>query len=400
MKRYFLVLLLLAFSASAFAIGGGGGGGSSGGGSGGGGGGGSSCGGVCKLACLSSGAIQFESANTEQPIEARKLPDGAAFGVPGWWVGYSFQSEEALFNEAGDYEVNGQRVMCPGLSFSCKLSNIKIESCTRTANGIMAVYSAPNTDLDNIKIGFKDSNGRTLFYDKKARSGGLNIKFSNDSGKKIVAADYGTPLETIEIRDTRCTGRYIVADSASCQQAAAQAEKKKFRCADFISMFDRVKCRLSLSGEEQEGQLALQYLPEQCAVLSGQEQDACVNGYQQLRQCQIYNDSDKRVACAKETIDMRSSFAEQCGQRADKDACRQEFNQKTYQLVIFRLYELEEKAEEWLAEGRTDLQTATDFVTLVESAKIKFNEVRTLDDKKNVILGVRDIWKEFVKEVK
>lgn len=394
--RASIVLLILAFATAAFAVGGGGGGG--GGGSGGSSGGsGSACAGVCDLVCLPSGAVQFRSTNTGQNVTARRLPDGQPFSVTGWWADTKFESDEAIFNDTGSYEVNGQSVQCPGLGFSCKLAAVSVESCTPSDGGIEAVYTGSIPD-DQIKVNFKTADGKILFYEKALRSGGLNVSFSVEGGRTKIAARYQTPLEKIEISDKRCTGRYIVAGSADCTSASAPA--KKFLCADFLSMFDRVKCRLSLAPSEQESALELKYLPEQCFPLKDAEQDTCVQGYQKLRQCQVYDASGERIACAKQTIGLAGNLNQYCSNRNDKAACKAEFSQNTYRLIIFRFYELEEKAEEWLADGRISLQDAADFVTLVEAAKIKFSEVQSYEEKRNVILGVRDIWKELVRVVK
>lgn len=398
MRLHFLILATLLFSAVAFAVGGGGGGGSGGGSGSSSASGSSGCSGICELTCLSSGAIQFKSTTTDMKIAARKLPDGIAFNVTGWWSGTVFTSDEALFTEAGSYDVNGQSMICPGLSFSCKLANITIESCSQSGQGIEAVYYASDTKLDDIRVSFKDASGTVVFYETLARSGGLNVSFLNETNRTKIIAAYRNPLQQIEIADKRCTGRYLVADALAC--TGEKQEQKQFRCADLLSMFDRVKCRLSLTPAEQESELELLYLPEQCFPLTGAEQAKCVQSYQELRQCQIFDNSDERVNCARQTIGLKGRFDEHCKNATDKNDCKEAFKEKTYQLIIFRFYELEEKAEEWLAEGKIDLQTAADFITLIEAAKIKFSEVQSYEEKRNVILGVRDIWKELIKVVR
>lgn len=398
LQALFLTILLLA--ATTFAVGGGGGGGSGGsGGSSGTSGGSSGCSGICELTCLSSGAIQFKSTTTDMKLVAHKTPyNGTSFNVTGWWSGITFTSDEALFNEKATYDINGQSVVCPGLNFSCKLANITVESCSPAGQGIEAVYYASDTDIDNLRISFKDASSSIVFYEKLARSGGLNVSFVNETNRTKIIAAYRNPLQQIEIADKRCTGRYLVVDALAC--TGEKQEQKQFRCADLLSMFDRVKCRLSLTPAEQESELELLYLPEQCFPLAGEQQTKCVQSYQELRRCQVYNNSRTRIDCAKQTIGLQGNFNQHCADAQDKTACKEEFRQKTYRLIIFRFYELEEKAEELLAEGRIDLQTAADFITLVEAAKIKFSEVQSYEEKKNVILGVRDIWKELIKVVR
>ena len=63
------------------------------------------------------------------------------------------------------------------------------------------------------------------------------------------------------------------------------------------------------------------------------------------------------------------------------------------------MYDLEERAEE-LQEKGADGEAIADFVTLIGENKQAYNTATTKEERKNIILNVREGWKTFVLRVK
>jgi len=61
---------------------------------------------------------------------------------------------------------------------------------------------------------------------------------------------------------------------------------------------------------------------------------------------------------------------------------------------------LEERAEDFMNRGLVDKTMVTAFIAKTELNKINFNEATTKEERKNIILDVRNDWKEFVEIVK
>jgi hypothetical protein len=60
---------------------------------------------------------------------------------------------------------------------------------------------------------------------------------------------------------------------------------------------------------------------------------------------------------------------------------------------------LEEKAEELEEEGKISKKDLVDLVSNLEEKKVEFNKVDGIPAKRDVVLDVRNIWKNFVKRV-
>ena len=392
-----ILLFLILFVGIALAVGGGGGGdsgGGSGGASGGGSssGGGSGCAGICNLQCKDNGAVSFDAIPEPDSINATD-PDGNMFSVPGAWSGISFESEEALFNKAGRYTVNGYPINFPGLVFSCKLAKITISSTEKSDGKIKFRYKMENSSLDNIKYEF-ESGSRVLFYEKNARSSDLKDLTVTKEGDEYVVTLSDVNITKVQVKDVRCLSRYIVA--ASSDFTIAKPERK-FLCADLLSMFDRVKCRLSLSHEERENQLRVVYLPEECKPLQADAQGKCIALYDSLQKCWKFEGTE-RIGCVKSEVKL-GDIAEERNKCGNDSSCLSTLKEKVYSLIKFRFYDLEERAEEMLEEG-ADINIVSDFVTSIELKKQEFNNAKTFEERKKIILQVKELWKEFLEAVK
>ncbi len=89
-----------------------------------------------------------------------------------------------------------------------------------------------------------------------------------------------------------------------------------------------------------------------------------------------------------------------CEKSSNKAKCGAELRKGVYGIIKFRFYNLEEKAEEYLEEGKAGLDDVVEIVTLLEGKKQEFNKAKTIDERKKIILNARAAWKEFEDSVK
>jgi len=68
--------------------------------------------------------------------------------------------------------------------------------------------------------------------------------------------------------------------------------------------------------------------------------------------------------------------------------------------VKFRLYNLEEEAEELLEKGYLSFEDVRDFVVKMELKKSAFNAAQTKKERVKVLLDAREDWKELRGRVK
>ncbi|MBI2650971.1 hypothetical protein HYX01_00695 [Candidatus Woesearchaeota archaeon] len=181
------------------------------------------------------------------------------------------------------------------------------------------------------------------------------------------------------------------------------AKPEKAKCNELPTMKERVSCRLSLEEDEQQSEISLNYLPEECSSLSGSARGICIARYKSVQTCWKFS-GEERISCVKKTIKLGNlqEEKERCGILAgnEKSSCLNELKNKVYNLIKWRFYDLEEKAEDFMKRGFVGKEIATDFIVNTEQNKMKFNDVEAIGQKKDVILEVRNDWKQFISKIK
>ena len=160
-------------------------------------------------------------------------------------------------------------------------------------------------------------------------------------------------------------------------------------CYTLPFLKQRVECRLGLSEKDLEAEYKKQYLPEECRAVRVQKlQTACVARYKALQPCWGNPVGEERIACAKEALDIPSDLKAErtiCVSLAKKTlasrrasaACLTALRQKTYHLVKFRFYDLNERVEDFLEEHNTiDGRAGIQFIVTSELHKQRFNNAR------------------------
>ncbi|MBI4407017.1 MAG: hypothetical protein HY565_00775 [Candidatus Kerfeldbacteria bacterium] len=170
------------------------------------------------------------------------------------------------------------------------------------------------------------------------------------------------------------------------------------QCGDKPELRDRVSCRLNLTPLAMSRELEIEYLPEECrAITAAAAQATCIERYQSFQPCWEFTTSDERIECAKDVLGLSATLTDDINACASAE-CLANLQDRVYQLIKFRLYELEERAEE-LAEQGANLDTVTDFVVLVIEQKIAFNQATSFEQRRQAILAVRAGWQTFVTAV-
>nr|MBI4157044.1 hypothetical protein [Candidatus Woesearchaeota archaeon] len=182
-----------------------------------------------------------------------------------------------------------------------------------------------------------------------------------------------------------------------------RVETSGLRCFEEDDIEDRVRCRLNLSRVELRKEYKLEYLPEECRTIDNMtERQNCVRRYAQLQKCWKFI-GDERMRCVDHELNI-TKIKEQkreCNllDENEKQECRKRLKDNVYHRIKFKFYNLEDKAERFLDRGWVDNETVAVFIANLEIKKAEFNEAATKEEKRKVILEVRELWKEFLKSV-
>ncbi|MEK6869548.1 MAG: hypothetical protein AABX74_04920 [Nanoarchaeota archaeon] len=195
----------------------------------------------------------------------------------------------------------------------------------------------------------------------------------------------------------------IITDESKKEAKETDEQIGEIKCANLKTIKERVSCRLDLEKEEQEEELQLYYLPEECAALSGASRGICIARYKSVQTCWKFPVGAERVSCAKRAIRLGTiqEEKEKCDalKGENKSVCVREIKNKNYDLIKWHFYELEDRAEDFMMRGLADKESVVDFIVKTEENKVKFNEADSKEERKNIILDVRNNWKELVKKI-
>lgn len=181
---------------------------------------------------------------------------------------------------------------------------------------------------------------------------------------------------------------------------------EKLQCGNKANLRDRIVCRLNLAPEGLTRELEIQYLPEECRVIKNQgQQRKCVGLYKSYQPCWSVPAGERRFSCARNVLKLGPVLSEEvktCQGKTGQEqaACKEEIKNRVFSMVKFRLYDLEERAEELAEKGKADVSDVADFVALVEQKKQAFDNAEVKGNRRQSILDVQAAWKEFIKKVK
>ncbi|MBI3115134.1 MAG: hypothetical protein HYZ09_01405 [Candidatus Kerfeldbacteria bacterium] len=180
---------------------------------------------------------------------------------------------------------------------------------------------------------------------------------------------------------------------------------QRLQCGRLATLRERVRCRLNLTPAGLTRELEIEYLPEECRTQAeGDARQACIRYYRGYQPCWSEPVGEGRFACARRVLNIGQSVRElaqacrgQTGQaRAD---CAGDLQNQVYDLIKFRFYDLEQRAE-GLGERGADLDAVADFITTVEGKKQAFDAAPTTAERRQLILNVRQAWRAFLDRVR
>ncbi len=176
-------------------------------------------------------------------------------------------------------------------------------------------------------------------------------------------------------------------------------EAARYKCSSIQTMQDRIRCRLSLAEENE-----YDYLPEECRALINQSREKCVANYKKAQNCWTSLKDTERFSCAKKAFGLDGTVASlkaACDTLigTNRSNCILGLAGKVDNVVKFRIYNLEEKAQHLMEKGANE-ELVANFVVLLEQKKQGYNNANTTEEKKAVVMEVQRSWQSFISNAK
>ena len=213
--------------------------------------------------------------------------------------------------------------------------------------------------------------------------------------------DWG-PCDPVGQQKRTCT---LTEDCPGVTTAKPQEARvcPQLQCGNLPTLRERVKCRINLTPQGMARELQIQYLPEECRALPKNLQQRCINLYKSYLPCWERPQGEPRALCARIILGMTGDIPATRRACADKppqerEACLQDVRGKVYNIIKFRIYDLEERAEDLAEDGKVPFDAAAEFVVFIQETKQKFNNAKSKQERRQLILDVRARWQKFVRD--
>lgn len=173
------------------------------------------------------------------------------------------------------------------------------------------------------------------------------------------------------------------------------------RCGQLLKLNERISCRLRLSDQELANEFKILYAPETCkSIKDHEEKIECIKLYQNFGPCWQISVGSARNACAKKTIrlDDITRGKLDCAKlkNAERQVCLDKLLDQVRYLIVFRLYDLEVRAETLMKRGVSE-NLVTDLELFIETKKQEMYQTNNLAHWKQIIREVQKKWSEFIK---
>ena len=253
-----------------------------------------------------------------------------------------------------------------------------------------------------IKIEFTTSKNAKASYEAEKKSSLLNdltIAAAEANSFSIHAPQLRDAVK-LQVSVPSCLGRSYAYATISCSQNAAEISGNALKCGGLMDIKDRIVCRLNLRKDQQDEYE--NFFPEECRERADQEQ--CLAEYQVVQECWDFPNGESRINCVKRVMNLGDILTEKANCNAldsgKRDNCNANLTQKVHGLVKFRLYNLEEMAEEFLEQGKLDEPDVVEFIAIIEQKKLDFNNASSNDERKQILLDAREEWKRLLEKVR
>lgn len=195
----------------------------------------------------------------------------------------------------------------------------------------------------------------------------------------------------------------LVEDCPTAESSQPRISQRcdRLQCGNIAVLRERVECRLRLVPAGLARELEIQFLPEACKAFAvGDTRAECISLYKSFDPCWSLPLGDRRNLCAKDVLGLSedvSTDVASCQELSVSEAveCMSSLRARVHDMILFRIYDLEERAEELLDMG-VRVEDVADFVTIIEELKHAFVIAESKEGRRNVILGARSAWRAFV----
>lgn len=218
-----------------------------------------------------------------------------------------------------------------------------------------------------------------------------------------VCADWpACDREGMQRRDCKVT-----MDCATIQTPPPQSERvcPTLQCGNLPTLYERVFCRQQLAPAGLAREYEIEYLPELCRARTDKAARAlCIDLYRALQPCWQLAEGAERNACAGRLLKLTSSVGArktECDEKseADRPLCMELLRNDVHNMILFRMYDLEERAEA-LAGRDLPAELIAQFSAIVEEKKIAFDAAKDKAGRRQAILELRAAWQDFVIKAK
>jgi len=298
----------------------------------------------------------------------------------------------------------------PGLGFSGARESVFI----LVSQDYSVKFSLKNRTKYDLKFNVEEGNATVNFgnYFLKLKEGD-NYMDLNDNGfadvnfNLVKVKGRRADIRIIDAKDQVPVAKeeVVIVDEIETEpEEIEEDEQDEIKCLELKTVKGRVSCRLDLDKEEQKEELELYYLPEECGAVYFTPRKQCIERYNSVQECWQFPIGNARISCVKRVMNLGTLLEEKkaCGELTgkEKSVCVRELKNKVYNLIKWKFYDLEERAEDFMIRGLIDKGSVVDFIVKTEENKVKFNEANSKEGRKNIVLDVRIAWNDIVKKVK
>lgn len=170
------------------------------------------------------------------------------------------------------------------------------------------------------------------------------------------------------------------------------------QCGNKATIRERVACRLSLTSAGLSRELEIEYLPEECRAFekNSDKRKACIALYRAYKPCWMKPVGEERSACARQVLKLGPVLSDEVKKCAGDPICIQTVRERVFNMIKFRFYDLEERAEDLLEDGKASKEAVVEFTANVFENKQTFNAAKTKEERRKAILDMREAWKKFI----
>lgn len=167
------------------------------------------------------------------------------------------------------------------------------------------------------------------------------------------------------------------------------------------TQLERIRCRLDLKKEYVQD---VRYTPEECWGMDTSARQSCIQRYRLFQTCRTLETDEGRAACIRPKLGLNGTLEAilaDCRTRfgTSRALCVQQVKEAVFNLVKFRMYNLEYKTEEFLDAGMNRTEGEVILVKIAQ-AKIAFDQAITMDQRRAAIRQLQQDWEAFTQKAK